>query len=282
MKLIDLTDQRFGRLVVLKKSASNASNSSGTRWLCQCACGKTTVVSSKHLRTGQTRSCGCLASELLSKRNSLVLDGQRFGRWIVVERVFNHPSPVSRWLCRCDCGKTKIVLGSSLKQGRSQSCGCFAVETTTKRNRKEIRNTDHPLYRLWAGIIARCLYPNAVAYERYGGRGIKVCERWKVFENFVADMPPRPSSKHTIHRIDNDKDYELGNVCWATRKEHALARRLTRFAVVDGVADSVESTARRVGISGNCLRQWMKRGHAPQEIVNQWRNHGRPGVSIFP
>lgn len=269
MKMIDLTGQRFGRLAVLERSLERPA--SRLRWLCQCDCGNMKIVSAKALRNRDTRSCGCLVRELASKRCSLVLDGQRFGRWMVIKRAFDKPSLESRWLCRCDCGNMKVVLGSSLSQGRSQSCGCFAVETTIKRNKKEIRVIDNSLYRLWSGIKARCLYPNATGYKRYGGRGITICERWQVFENFVSDMPSRPSPKHSIHRLNNCKGYEPGNVCWATPKEQALARQLTRIVLVDGIADSVSSTALRVGISDVTLACWMKRGFSPQQIVNHWR-----------
>lgn len=97
----------------------------------------------------------------------------------------------------------------------------------------------HPLYATWRGMRQRCISPTCKDYPHYGGRGIRVCERWlNSFNNFVADMGPRPSNKHTIDRIDNSKDYEPGNVRWATRAEQSLNRRCTRFRTINGVTKS--------------------------------------------
>lgn len=128
--------------------------------------------------------------------------------------------PLHQGPCRCDCGAEKTVAGNTLRLGDARSCGCLIVDTQTKHG---MYGT--PTYGSWSRMIARCTNPKSNRYKYYGGRDIKVCERWMLFVNFYADMGMRPSTKHSIDRIDNDGDYEPRNCRWATAKEQSANKR---------------------------------------------------------
>lgn len=152
----------------------------------------------------------------MSKVNLL---GEKFGRLRVVESYPSHPRHGSRWKCVCDCGNIRVVLGGNLSSGNSRSCGCMASEMTSKRSRTHGRSSGDPTYSVWAGIIQRCENSNSNCYERYGGRGIQMCDRWNPknggsFENFLEDMGEKPSQFHTIERTNNNKGYSPENCIW--------------------------------------------------------------------
>lgn len=119
-------------------------------------------------------------------------------------------------LYECDCGKRFETREFMVRSGRTRSCGCLKPKLDAKR--MTLRNTSHgmtgtPTYRSWLSMRARCRYPSATRWKHYGGRGIKVCDRWQTFENFLADMGERPPGMQ-LGRIDNDGDYEPRNVRW--------------------------------------------------------------------
>lgn len=143
--------------------------------------------------------------------------GQVFGRLTVISRSNNDKWNNAKWLCRCECGNEKIISGQLLRNGEARSCGCI---------KRKHGQSNTPTYRSWMRMRERCCRPGDKRYKDYGGRGIIVCDRWRnSFENFFADMGERPSSKHSIDRIDVNGNYEPGNCRWSTTVEQRHNRR---------------------------------------------------------
>lgn len=160
----------------------------------------------------------------------LDLTGKQFGRWTVLYRDTN--AKYTSWVCRCECGTVRSVLRVNLRKTDpskgSSSCGCYAKEMNKKALTKHGLSHSN-IHFEWEGMKQRCNNPKSVSYKNYGGRGIKVCDEWsnsfKAFYDYVSALPHFGEEGRSLDRIDNEGDYEPGNVRWATRKEQNFNKR---------------------------------------------------------
>lgn len=250
----DLTGLLVGRLRVIERAPTESGR---TRWRCACACGGEAIVSTNNLTRGAIKSCGCLRREASARCDRRLIDmtGQRFGRVTVLHRgtrahLTNAQGQVV-WVVRCDCDpngeRTWAVAGANLRCGLVQSCGCLHREKASQASRVhgETRTSEHGV---WQAMITRCENPNVQGFENYGGRGIRVCDRWRNdFAAFLADMGRRPSPTHSIDRIDVNGNYEPSNCRWATKKEQARNKRNNRLITINGETRCVAEWAERLG-----------------------------------
>ena len=181
--------------------------------------------------------------------------GHKFSRWTVLQRVTNGHAGQTRWLCRCECGTKKTVMAGNLTRRISESCGCLSRERNTKHGMTNTR-----LHRVWRSLRERCNNPRSRDYPKYGGRGIKVCNRWNDFENFAADMGERPSDRLSIDRINNHGHYEPGNCRWATTKQQLRNTRQNRLLTFCGETRPLIEWSEITGVAVERLRSRIKRG----------------------
>lgn len=189
--------------------------------------------------------------------------GKVFGRLTVVEPAENSPAGAARWRCVCVCGGETTTTAQKLTSGHTTSCGCYAREV----------NRSHGLYRspeynIYQTMIQRCTNEKDDAYSRYGGRGIKVCDRWlESFENFYADMGPRPSPKHTIDRKDNEGDYEPGNCKWETWDVQYRNRRQTVWYEFNGERLCQKDLCSKYNLDEATFAARLRRGWSLEKAV---------------
>lgn len=197
------------------------------------------------------------------------LSGKKFGRLLVISRAENLNGRVT-WLCSCDCGNKKIVQANKLANGHTKSCGCLLPDRNRQRLKRHghaAKNKQSLTYSTYLGMHTRCENENAINFERYGGAGVDVCERWKSgegnlsgFECFLKDMGERPALEYSIDRIDNSKGYDVNNCRWASVREQVLNRRNTVMVDVSGYPVPLSVACELSGIKYATAWQRIKRG----------------------
>lgn len=183
------------------------------------------------------------------------LTGQKFGKLTAVSFVERSKRKTFwRWLC--DCGNEKIAWASHVKEGRVKSCGCANSES--RRAKPDWHGkTNSPEYRTWTNMMTRCYNEKTERFAHYGGKGVRVCERWHDFKLFYADMGDRPVGT-SIDRINSDGDYELENCRWATKKEQADNRSISVWIEFDGKRLVLTDWARFFNVTQEAIRKRMR------------------------
>jgi len=235
VRLDDLTGRRFGRLTVI---CLDHRRNGRSYWYCQCRCGNATVARADCLKNRSIRSCGCYHREVFLRSGYIHKPGTRFSRLVVIKTIGRDKEHGRIYLCRCDCGNKVHVQGRYLRSGESTSCGCRYDETRETKLRHGYCRSKHktPEYRAYQHARTVCLNPKNPGFYFVGNRGVEF--RFANFEQFLDAVGPRPDDEHRLHRIDRDKDYEVGNVVWVKIRHH---RRRDKPPIAH-VAQSINTT----------------------------------------
>lgn len=224
-----------------------------------------------------TESSAIVPCHLPSRKTFQNLTGKTFSRLTVSSlagtRNDGRGQSLYFWNCGCKCGASIIVLGASLKSGNSTSCGCIIKE---KLKGQPSFNKTHgmagkPEYVTWCAMIARCINPKLKCWKRYGGRGIKVCERWRnSFDHFYADMGPRPTGQHSIDRFPNlNGNYEPSNCRWATKVEQCQNQSSNHIVELGGKAMCIAAWAKELGINKGTISRRLRAGWTAAEALTK-------------
>lgn len=194
------------------------------------------------------------------------LEGQKFGRWTVLERAEKHPKTgSSMWLCRCECGTEKVVSELSLVRGESKSCGCLHKNSMTSHNKAYTR-----IYRIWGHLKGRCLNKKHHAYKDYGGRGIAVCDEWLNFEPFYDwAMSNGYKEDLSIDRINVNGNYEPNNCRWVTIKEQNRNRRSNKLITYNNETHCIAEWAEIYNINRKKLEKDIRQGMSLEDAIKK-------------
>jgi hypothetical protein len=199
------------------------------------------------------------------------LKGRKFGRLVVKSRQGSNRRGLALWLCACKCGNYKITTSKALLWGDTRSCGCLQKEKARihckNKFTKQRGSSKLVEYRIWRDMHRRCKNPKRKGYERYGGRGIEVCDRWSLFQAFLVDMGSRPSPRHSIDRINMDGDYEPSNCKWSTSSEQARNTRRNHYLTHDGRSQILIDWSKEKKMSCAAILNRISRGWTVEEAL---------------
>lgn len=194
--------------------------------------------------------------------------GQRFGKILVVSAI-HKPKSLTKFLCRCDCGATTTPNAWNVIYGITTSCGCRQKERASSANLTHGKSQTS-IYRRWAKMKERCLSKDSNDFKHYGGRGIKVCDRWMKFENFCKDMGEIPPGT-TLERINNEGNYEPGNCRWATWADQKNNTRQNIKINIGGIIKTAAQWARHAGLSYWCMITRINLGWSGEKLLTPVR-----------
>jgi hypothetical protein len=196
------------------------------------------------------------------------MTGSVFGALTVTERERNLSDGTAVWRCVCECGEVRVIPGNSLRAGRNKSCGCLSPRFTSERTKKHGMSLSR-VYGIWLGMIARCSDSSVGKTRRlYYDKGIRVCERWMKFENFLEDMGV-PKKHQSIDRRDGKKGYELENCRWADRKTQANNTSSNLIITFSGVSLTASEWSDKTGIKANTIVYRVRRGWSAERALEK-------------
>ena len=194
-------------------------------------------------------------------RRVLVKQGDRYGKLTIIKEV-EKQNGFRMFECRCDCGNIKVFILNNLRRSHTTTCGCSWDGNPTHGMRKTKE------YSSWSGMRRRCLDFKNPKYPSYGGRGIKICERWmESFENFYEDMGNIPGKCYSLGRIDNNGNYCPENCRWETMKQQARNKRNSKMITIDGVCRSMAEWSEISGLKYGALQYRLYTGWDPKEAI---------------
>jgi hypothetical protein len=218
---------------------------------------------------GHSKSAPIVLQPKRHSHNYIDLTGQRFGSLVVIV-AFGRYRRETVWECQCDCGKVAHAVASKLRTGRKRSCGCLQLATFAAGNPTHGLSNSRE-YKIWKSMLRRCIAKTGRHYRHYGSRGITVCQRWRQFVAFYADMGPRPSPKHSIERKNNDVGYSPENCVWATRTEQMRNTRNSRTIECYGQTRTLAEWSEVLGIHYGTLRNRLRTLTAEQAFSRPLR-----------
>lgn len=190
------------------------------------------------------------------------IEGVKYGYLTAIREVGRTKHGAITWLFKCDCGNERIATAYEVKNGSPSSCGCKNVSPSKTHGLSRTKE-----YNTWARIIQRCEDENYTGYSQYGGRGIKMCRRWRgSFILFLKDMGSAPSKKHSIDRINNNKGYYPSNCRWATNKQQCRNRRSNNIIEIGGVKKCIIEWCEFYGLSWHTFKTRRRQGVPIEKI----------------
>lgn len=286
-KIQDYLGKTINYLKVIGENEHLAKDGS-RQWDFQCVCGNVVTTTPYLVISGHRKSCGCMRYKNIKRKQ----EKPRAARTDVesfIGRKNNHLTVIGfdkpdgkgrlRLKCQCDCGNVVYVLPYQFENGAVQSCGCIRGE-----KRRTHGLSKNPLYGEWFQMVNRCYNTNADNYERYGGRGITVCDEWRnspvEFVKWVEDNGGKPKGM-SLDRIDNDGPYAPWNCRWATSEVQQCNRRANIRLTYKGETKCLSEWSRITGICHETLRNRYLYGWTPERIIEtpaSYRNHKKKRI----